>query len=151
MAWLGVPLGRHEGRPGVRRTRLEEGRHSRGRRDLRGDRGEGHNRVAAGRRVAGHAGELVRTVAVVMERDSLLEVEEREHRSDPVHVEVGEADRSLAEEGSGLVEEEHRREGHRRVVEGRGVAGDDLEGDSPVEEDMRHMEALLQVSTYCPI
>lgn len=124
--------------------RLEEGRHSR---DLRGARGEGHSRVVAGRRVVDQVGELVRTVAAVMERDSLLGVEGREHRSDPVHAEaVGEADRSLAEEDSGLVgvEEEHREE-HRRVVEGREVAGDSPGEDDPAEEGMRRMEALLQV------
>lgn len=120
--------------------RLEEGRHSR---DLRGARGEGHSRVVAGRRVVDQVGELVRTVAAVMERDNLLGVEEREHRSDPVHAEaVGEADRSLAEEDSGLVGVEGE---HRRVVEGREVAGDSPGEDDPAEEGMRRMEALLQV------
>lgn len=120
--------------------RLEEGRHSR---DLRGARGEGHSRVVAGRRVVDQVGELVRTVAAVMERDSLLGVEGREHRSDPVHAEaVGEADRSLAEEDSGLVGVEGE---HRRVVEGREVAGDSPGEDDPAEEGMRRMEALLQV------
>lgn len=140
-------MGHREVRHGEHRMRLEEGRHSRG---LRGDRREGHSRVAAGRRVVDHVGDLVHTGVVVMGRDSLLEVEETERRSDPVHAEaVGEADRSLAEEDSGLVgaEEDHR-EGHRRAAEGRGVVEDIPEEDDLAEEGIRRMEALLPVSIY---